>query len=91
MINVERLLLPDWYVECNTEQDVDHALHVCRKIGISSDEIEEMIKILGCPIEIGFSRFFDTIEYAHNKAFEILELKNITASFFRAVPSILNK
>ena len=85
---IERLKQPNWSVNCNTEHEVDLVLHSCRTAGISSDKVEEMIKILGCPIDIGFSRLFDTIEYAHNGAFEILELKNITDWFFNTANGI---
>lgn len=85
---IERLKKKNWYVECKTEQDADLVLQACRTAGISSDKVEEMIKILGCPIDIGFSRLFDTIEYAHNGAFEILELKNITDWFFNTANGV---
>ncbi|WP_294966525.1 hypothetical protein [uncultured Gilliamella sp.] len=75
-----------WYVECKTKQDVDLVLHVCREAGISSVERENIIKILRCPIEIGFSsKCFKSIEYAYNKASEILGLKNISDWFFSAI------
>ena len=86
---IDRLQQPNWYVNCDTEHKVDLVLHSCRTAGISSDKMEEMIKILGCPIDIGFSRFCDTIEYAHNGAFEILELKNITDWFFSSAKGVI--
>lgn len=83
---IEQLRQDDWYVVCKTTQDVDLVLHVCREAGISSVEREDIIKILRCPIEIGFSsEFFKSIEYAYNKASEILGLKNISDWFFSAI------
>ena len=83
---IERLRQGDWYVVCETKQDVDLVLHVCREAGISSVERENIIKILRCPIEIGFSsKCFKSIEYAYNKASEILGLKNISDWFFSAI------
>lgn len=83
---IVRLQKSDWYVVCETKQDVDLVLHVCREAGISSVERENIIKILRCPIEIGFSsKCFKSIEYAYNKASEILGLKNISDWFFSAI------
>lgn len=82
---IERLQQPNWSVSCKTEQQVDLVLQACRTAGISSDKREEIIKVLRLPIDIGFSKYFDTIEYAHNGAFKFLELENITSRFFDAI------
>jgi len=86
---IERLQQPNWSVNCDTEQQVDLVLQACRMAGISSDKMEELIKVLRLPIEIGFSQYCDTIEYAHNNAFKILELKNITNWFFSSATGVI--
>ena len=91
MINqqvIERLKQKKWYVECQTNQEVDLVLHACDDAEIKEESGEKATKIkryYKYPILIGYPEFSKGIEMSLKERCEALNMENITDWFFDAI------
>ena len=85
---IKRLKQKKWYVECQTNQEVDLVLHACDDAEIKEESGEKATKIkryYKYPILIGYPEFSKGIEMSLKERCEALNMENITDWFFDAI------
>ena len=85
---IKRLKQKKWYVECQTNQEVDLVLHACDDAEIKEESGEKATKIkryYKYPILIGYPEFSKGIEMSLKERCEALNMENITDWFFNAI------
>lgn len=84
----ERLLKKNWYVDCDTEQQVDLVLQACDKSGITwctGCKATERKSYKRYPVEIGFCNEDKGLTHSTTEDYKDSECENITDWFFNAI------
>lgn len=85
---IKRLKQKKWYVECQTNQEVDLVLHACDDAEIKEESGEKATKIkryYKYPILIGYPESSKGIGISLKERCKALNMENITDWFFNAI------